>query len=143
MLRLSLPPRRASARRLRLSLRAFLSSHDVPRATIDEVLLAADEAFINAFMHAGDVDGAVTIQAQVRADRILVEIRDRGCGFDVEALDIAAIPDPLVAHGRGLFIIHQVMDQVEVRSNDRGQGTLVRMAKTFPGRSPRVAESMG
>ena len=83
MLRLSLPPRRASARRLRLSLRAFLSSHDVPRATIDEVLLAADEAFINAFMHAGDVDGAVTIQAQVRADRILVEIRDRGCGFDV------------------------------------------------------------
>jgi anti-sigma regulatory factor (Ser/Thr protein kinase) len=143
VLRLSLPPRRTSARRLRAALAVHLSSNDVPRATINEVLLAADEAFINAFMHAGDVSGAITVRAQVLDDRILVEIRDRGCGFDVRALDIATTPDPLVAHGRGLFLIHQVMDQVEVRSTGSGQGTLVRMAKSFPGRPPQTAESMG
>ncbi len=143
MLRLSLPLRRASARRLRVSLGGYLVASDVPRAIIDQVLLAADEAFINAFMHAGDVDGAVTLRAQVLGDQVLVEIRDRGRGFDVRAQDTVTTPDPLVTHGRGLFLIHQVMDQVEVRSPAGGQGTLVRMAKRFPGRPPRIAESMG
>jgi anti-sigma regulatory factor (Ser/Thr protein kinase) len=142
VLQLSLSMRRASARRLRASLSGYLGSNGVPRATVNEVLLAANEAFVNAFVHGGDVTGAVTVRAQVLDGRVLVEIRDRGCGFDTQAMDIVATPDPLVAHGRGLFLIYQLMDQVDVRSPGSGQGTLVSMAKSFSRRPSRVAESI-
>jgi anti-sigma regulatory factor (Ser/Thr protein kinase) len=143
VLRLNLPPRRASARELRASLSGYLASNGVPRTIADEVLLAANEAFVNAFMHGGDVAGAVQVRAQVLDSRVLVEVRDRGCGFDPTSLDVDTTPDPLLAHGRGLFLIHHLMDEVEVRSPATGQGTLVCMGKRFSQSPPRVAESLG
>jgi anti-sigma regulatory factor (Ser/Thr protein kinase) len=142
-LRLSLPPRRASARELRATLAGYLASNDVPRATSDQVLLAADEAFINAYMHGGDVAGAVEARAQVLDGEVLIEIRDRGCGFDAGTVDVDTMPDPLVTHGRGLFLIHHLMDKVEVRSPATGRGTLVCMAKRFSRRASRSVESIG
>src|SRR5664280_809960 len=116
VLRLSLPPRRASARELRATLAGYLASNGVPRAIYDQVVLAADEAFVNAFLHSGDVAGAVEMRAQVLDGEVLVEVRDRGCGFEAGTADVDTMPDPLVSHGRGLFLIHHLMDKVEVRS---------------------------
>jgi anti-sigma regulatory factor (Ser/Thr protein kinase) len=140
-LTLRLPLARASARQLRVALAEHLAARGVPRSAARDVLLAADEAFVNAFMHGGDVGGTVTAQADVRGDRVLVTIWDDGCGFDVEALDVRSRPDPQSAHGRGLFLIHHLMDEVEVRSRgavrgavsraSAGPGTLVRMVKVF------------
>jgi len=143
VLRLDLPPRRASARQLRAALAGHLAAHGVPRAVSDQVLLAADEAFVNAFMHGGDIGGAVEVRAQVLHDQVLVEIRDRGCGFDAGTVDVATMPDPLATHGRGLFLIHQLMDKVEVRSPAAGHGTLVRMGRRFSRRASRIVGSTG
>ena len=127
-----LPLSRASANRLRTALSGHLVANGVPRKAAREVLLAADEAFNNAFMHSGDV-GETELRAEVGHSQVVVEIRDRGCGFDARRFDARAIPDPLVSHGRGLFLIHRLMDEVEVRSPGAGAGTYVRMAKTFAG----------
>jgi len=143
VLRLSLPPRRASARELRATLAGYLAPNSVPRAIHDQVLLAADEAFVNAFLHGGDVAGAVEVRAQVLDSEVLVEIHDRGCGFDVGTVDVDTLPDPLVTHGRGLFLIYHLMDRVEVRPPATGRGTLVRMAKRVPRRASRIVESIG
>jgi anti-sigma regulatory factor (Ser/Thr protein kinase) len=131
VLRLRLPLTRVAAKRMRSSIAGLLAEHGVPPKPAREVLLAADEAFINAFMHSGDVAGLVEVSAEVGAGRVVVEIRDRGCGFDPRAIDVRAVPDPLATHGRGLFLIHHLMDAVEVRSRKRGAGTLVRMEKGF------------
>jgi len=143
VLRLRLPLTRPSARRLRAASSAHLAANGVPPEVAGEVLLAADEAFINAFMHSGDVAGAVEVRVEVRDEHILVEIRDRGCGFDTAAVDVGSTPDPLMSHGRGLFLIHHLMDQVEVRSRETEPGTLVRMVKGFSQRPLRVVESPG
>jgi anti-sigma regulatory factor (Ser/Thr protein kinase) len=77
----------------------------------------------------------------VHSNRVSVTICDDGCGFDIDALDVRSRPDPQSAHGRGLFLIHHLMDEVEVRSHAAvrgaagrgaaGPGTLVRMVKAF------------
>ncbi len=138
-LRLRLPLTRVAAKRMRSSIAGLLSENGVPARAAREVLLAADEAFINAFMHSGDVAGLVDVRAEVGAGRVVVEIRDRGCGFDPRSIDVKAVPDPLATHGRGLFLIHHLMDDVEVRSRKQGSGTLVRMVKGFSRRRTRVA----
>ena len=143
VLRLRLPLRRSSARRLRTSFSALLDANGVPAKAAGEVLLAADEAFTNAFMHSGDVAGEVRVHAEVRDSHVVVEVRDAGCGFDPRAHDVTATPDPRLAHGRGLFLIHHLMDEVEVSSRQAGDGTVVRMVKRFPRRPPRAAASRG
>jgi len=140
-MRLRLPLRRSSARRLRTSFSALLDANGVPAKAAGEVLLATDEAFTNAFMHSGDVAGEVRVHAEVRDSHVLVEVRDGGCGFDPRAVDVTSTPDPRLAHGRGLFLIHHLMDEVEVSSRLAGDGTVVRMVKRFPRRSPRAAAS--
>jgi anti-sigma regulatory factor (Ser/Thr protein kinase) len=143
VLRLRLPLRRSSARRLRLSVTALLDAGGVPAKAAGEVLLAADEAFTNAFMHSGDVTGEVRVRAEIRESHVLVEIRDGGCGFDTRAVDMTATPDPLLAHGRGLFLIHHLMDEVEVSSRNSGSGTVVRMVKRFQRRPARAVAAHG
>lgn len=143
ILRLRLPLTRSSASRMRVVVSAYLAANGVPTKTAREVLLAADEAFINAFMHSGDVAGEVELRAEVGSSHVLVEIRDRGCGFDAGAVDVKSIPDPLLTHGRGLFLINCLMDEVEVRSRGAEVGTCVRMAKSFVRRPLRRAGSPG
>lgn len=155
-LTLQLPLARTSARQLRVALAELLAARKVPRSATRDVLLAADEAFVNAFMHGGDVEGTVSVRAGVRDNRVSVTICDDGCGFDIDALDVRSRPDPQSAHGRGLFLIHHLMDEVEVRSHAAvrgaagrsaasrgaavrgatvrsaaGPGTLIRMVKAF------------
>jgi serine/threonine-protein kinase RsbW len=94
---------------------------------IADVLVACDEALINAFMHSGDVEGHIEVCADVRDHRILLTVRDHGCGFDLGTRDVVDIPDPLLTRGRGLFLIHALMDEVDIRSG--AGGTLVGMVK--------------
>ena len=136
ILRARLPLRRSSAHRLRTVLSGHLAANGVPKNAAREILLAADEAFNNALMHSGDV-GKAELRAEVGGSRVTIEIRDRGCGFDARGFDARAIPDPHVSHGRGLFLIHRLMDEVEVGACSAGTGTCVRMAKTFV-RLPRA-----
>ncbi len=142
VLRLRLPLRRTSARDLRTSLARYLAQSRVPRDAADDVLLAADEAYINAFMHSGAVEGKVDVRADVRGGRVLLEISDAGCGFEPGSVDVWSQPDPLKTHGRGLFLIYHLMDDVHVRSRGAGQGgTSVRMIKEFRRRGSPAART--
>ena len=85
------------------------------------LFIALDEAFVNAVKHGNKFDATklVRITAEVSTQEARFTIEDEGEGFNV-----AEIPDPtdtenlFKTSGRGVLIIHNVMD--EVRYNERG-----------------------
>ena len=85
------------------------------------LFIALDEAFVNAVKHGNKFDATklVRITAEVSKKEARFTIEDEGEGFNV-----AEIPDPtdtenlFKTSGRGVLIIHNVMD--EVRYNERG-----------------------
>jgi serine/threonine-protein kinase RsbW len=81
-----------------------------------EVEIALLEALSNAVIHGCKNDPDKKVECCVACDEsrgLLIVIRDPGEGFDP-----ASIPSPVVgqnlfsAHGRGIFLINQLMDEV-------------------------------
>lgn len=94
-----------------------------------EVETAIREALANAMVHGCRKDRDKKIQFCVSCDEtrgMLIVVRDPGPGFDP-----ANLPSPLVGeqiysnHGRGIFLINQLMDEVRF---ERG-GTEIHMVK--------------
>ena len=88
------------------------------------VSLALIEAVDNAIFHAHRkrAETPIGIALSVGAKRICVEVEDQGGGFDENETELA--PE-MATHGRGLFIMRQVMHRVE-RETD-GSSHRVRM----------------
>ena len=85
-----------------------------------EVEVALLEALANAVQHGCRDDPSQTIEVCVACEMdqgMLIIVRDPGGGFDP-----AEIPSPVKRenvfsdHGRGIFLINQLMDDVEYRS---------------------------
>ncbi|HKY04752.1 MAG TPA: ATP-binding protein [Blastocatellia bacterium] len=101
-----------------------------------EVLIALDEAIVNAIKHGNkcDPDRAVQIVAEFSRDGVRFTITDEGQGFSKDE-----VPDPtdpcrlLEPSGRGLLLINHIMD--EVRHNNRGNE--IQMYKRAPQSSDR------
>ena len=75
----------------------------------DIVILAVHEAMVNAQRHAGGVTAATV---SLDGPAVVVEVRDKGRGFDVpESPDM---PDPAAERGRGLFLIRRLADRADV-----------------------------
>lgn len=94
--------------------RAF--SGRVPREVIADLVLATSELVTNAIEHGYGRDGhaaPVRVTVHVDAGRATVAVRSPG---DLHLGDPAAwnLPDPAVRTGRGLGIVRQMADHVEV-----------------------------
>ena len=94
------------------------------------VLAAFNEAFNNIVAHAyapGQV-GEACIDVTVDAARLVLELRDDGCGFDYDARSKQALPavDTLDAGGMGLFIVRKAMSSV---TYERGAPNRLRMVR--------------
>ena len=94
-----------------------------------EVQSALYEALTNAVVHGCKKDNTKSIQVTASCDLsrgILIVVRDPGEGFDINS-----IPSPIQgerifsSHGRGIFLINQLMDEVRYK---RG-GTEIHMLK--------------
>jgi serine/threonine-protein kinase RsbW len=95
----------------------------------DDIELALQEALANAVIHGAKEDPKKVVECLVRSDDergILIVVRDPGTGFNPEAIPGCTVGENLYSdHGRGIFLINQLMDQVEFRKN----GTEIRMVK--------------
>ena len=94
-----------------------------------EIETALVEALANAVKHGAGSDPGKKVQCCVACEEeqgMLIIVRDPGVGFDP-----LAIPDPTVGenifsnHGRGIFMINQLMDEVRFEKN----GTEIHMRK--------------
>jgi len=95
----------------------------------DDIELALTEALANAVVHGAQSDPSKIVECDVVCDEdrgMLIVVRDPGAGFDP-----SKIADPCVgvniysSHGRGIFLINQLMDEVQFHKN----GTEIRMIK--------------
>ena len=91
--------------------------------------LALGEALANAVVHGCKSDPSKIIECDVACDEtrgMLIVVRDPGTGFDP-----ADLPSPVQGqniyseHGRGIYLINQLMDEVNFQKN----GTEIHMIK--------------
>jgi serine/threonine-protein kinase RsbW len=90
--------------------------------------LAVQEALANAVVHGCNNDASKTVLCELSRDdhgRVLIVIADPGPGFDISAAPKPVVQDVYNDHGRGVFLIRQLMDEV---SFERG-GSIIQMWK--------------
>lgn len=94
-----------------------------PDERVMEVELALQEALANAIRHGCQDDPTRQVQCCISVDEsgeILVVVRDPGSGFDRSRVaDPLAPENVLKSSGRGIFLINQLMDEVDFRDGGR------------------------
>ena len=99
----------------------LLVERNVDKSHMFDIRLSVEEAIINAIEHGNKKDKnlIVDISFAIDDEKIELAVEDQGRGFDHTKM-----PDPttngnvLRAHGRGVYLIHKLMDRVQY--NDRG-----------------------
>jgi anti-sigma regulatory factor (Ser/Thr protein kinase) len=102
------------------AVRRFVAEH-AESARLDDdrsfaLLVAANEAAANTLMHG---DGRGVLRAWRDGASLVLEITDRGRSI-VDPLVGRRLPDPDTPHGRGLWMINQLCDLVELRPGAGG-----------------------
>ncbi len=129
--RLPLVPARLLRARHRIN--DYLHQHGVAEDVIDDVVLAVDEAMTNAVRHSGARENLqVSLWFEGRDLRVLV--KDDGRGFSVESFDPERRPELLASGGRGLYLIAQVTDGLELVA-DGGLEVRMLMSNALPGQA--------
>src|ERR1700751_910635 len=89
----------------------------------DAIELALSEALANAVVHGAKGDPKKIVECDVACDEtrgMLIVVRDPGPGFNP-----GNIPNPVVGeniysnHGRGIFLINTLMDEVQFKNNGK------------------------
>jgi len=95
----------------------------------DSIELALQEALANAVVHGAKEDPSKVVECIVACDEqrgMLIIVRDPGEGFDPKGIPSCTVGENLYSnHGRGIFLINQLMDEVKFRKN----GTEIHMVK--------------
>jgi serine/threonine-protein kinase RsbW len=98
---------------------------------LEDIELAVGEAVSNAILYGSPRMGdSVSISSYLDcvSCRFSVEVRDQGPGFDPETVVLEVGMDSL--HGRGLFLMRHLMDEVHLQR--LADGMLVEVAKQMP-----------
>src|SRR5579863_1113577 len=95
----------------------------------DAIELSLQEALANAVVHGAKEDPTKVVECLVACDEqrgVLIIVRDPGEGFDPNAIPSYTMGENLYSnHGRGIFLINQLMDEVKFRKS----GTEIHMVK--------------
>jgi serine/threonine-protein kinase RsbW len=95
----------------------------------DDIELALTEALANAVVHGAKSDPSKIVECDVACDEkhgILIVVRDPGPGFDPSKIADPCHGENIYSnHGRGIYLINQLMDEVKFHKN----GTEIHMLK--------------
>jgi serine/threonine-protein kinase RsbW len=97
----------------------------------ESIGLAAREALVNAIVHGNHCDPQKIVRIYVALYHnydLLIVVKDSGSGFDPSRLANPTAGENLLAdHGRGIFLMRELMDEVEFRFD---HGTEVHMRRS-------------
>jgi serine/threonine-protein kinase RsbW len=97
----------------------------------EAIELSLQEALANAVVHGAKEDPTKVVECLVACDEergVLIIVRDPGEGFDPQRIPSCTLGENLYSnHGRGIFLINQLMDEVQFRKN----GTEIHMVKRY------------
>lgn len=104
---------------------------------INKIELAVDEACANVIKHAYPANAAlkpIQINIEVYAQKMVIIVSDEGKGFDVKKvrpINMEKYMEEMRVGGLGIFLIRNLMDEVEFNMNTDGKRNEVRMIKYF------------
>ena len=110
---------------LRRFVTQFASEASLDPTRIGDLVLAINELATNSVCHAG---GAGTLRMWREADVLLCDIHDQG--HILQSSVCAVVPEPTQISGRGLWIVSQLCDLVQIRSSRRGSVVRIQMRLT-------------
>lgn len=103
---------------------------DLDEEKTAEVTMALIEACINAFEHGKGTENNVYIKFILEKEALIIEIKDRGKGFDSSKVEMPEIEKKLHSkrkRGWGLQLMRELMDDVVIDSGE--EGTTITMTK--------------
>jgi anti-sigma regulatory factor (Ser/Thr protein kinase) len=134
---LSTPPDHAEVLRYRANLaevRKFTAARalraGLPPGQANDLVIAVAELAANTWVH---TSGPGTLKIWVTDDEVICQVQDQGQIIDSQAGMVHPVPDA-PGGGRGLWVVSQVCDQVEISTGQAGTTVRVHML-----RSPRPA----
>lgn len=122
---------------VRLAISGLASRVGFTIEDIEDIKIAVSEGCTNAVQHAYEHHnkvGRIFATASVKNDSLIVDIADKGEGFDVKILgteEQIERSEQKLGLGLGLTFIRNLMDQVEIITSP-GEGTTIRMTKAKP-----------
>jgi PAS domain S-box-containing protein len=122
-LRVSVPVDPAALAGLRTTVHAWLTAQGVTADAQGDIVLACDEACANAIEHAYHATASRPIRVELRRDddQLVIQVMDVGTWRD---------DDVERDRGQGISIMRAVMDDVDIRTDDRG--TVVTLRRRVP-----------
>ena len=142
-LALDLPAVHRGARVARYVVRTFARLEGLSSREVETVMLAVSELLANAIDHGGG--GAAMTESQLEADvrmRLVFQVRDKewrlevtdqgsGDPAQIQKLFSDELPDLSDDRGRGLFLIGQMLDRVDVERGQNGRGVRIIATRAF------------
>ena len=116
----------------------FLKPLALSEASLFDIRLCLEEALINAIKYGNRLreDLVVKLEVECSEDEIRMTIEDQGEGFDPKNLKDCTREDNLLRNsGRGVYLIHQLMDQVIYNT----KGNRLLMVKFLKNKMPTSA----
>ena len=113
---------------------SFLKPLSLSEAVLFDIRLCLEEALINAMKYGNRLrkDLDVDLEVEATPGEVRLTVQDQGSGFDVKKLEDCTGENNLFwNHGRGVYLIHQLMD--EVRYNEKGNRLLMVKSLTKAG----------
>lgn len=127
-MKLVFPSRSSNESFARTAVAGFVAQLDPTVEELCDLKTAVSEAVTNAIVHGYRNEiGQVYIQAKMKGDKVIIRIRDKGCGIaDVEQ---AMVPlyttcDTGERAGLGFAVMKELTDRLRVKSTP-GRGTTV------------------
>lgn len=84
------------------------------------ILISLTEAVNNAIIHGNGNDESKTVKIQLNkvSNRLEIRVSDEGRGFDYKNLPDPTAPENLLKiGGRGVFLMHQLCDNISFHNN--------------------------
>ena len=107
----------------------FVSRFRVADDNNVEIELALSEALVNAIVHGNQQDPRKRVYVNCRCTtdgEVSITVEDEGHGFENDAVPDPTSPENLLrTHGRGIYLIRTLMDEVDFEQG----GSVVRMRK--------------
>lgn len=124
---LSLPSKAEYVSVARLTASVIANNMGFNIEEVEDIKVAVGEACNNAVLHGKCDQDRFELNFIIEDQKIIVEIKDTGNGFDFEEYKEPDLINPR-ENGLGLFIMKSLMDIVEVTSNVK-EGTCIKMIK--------------
>lgn len=126
-IRLKIPCREEYAATVRMQAEAIARRVLFSEEDIYDIITAVGEVCDNAIEH-GRSERGVDVEYAMTSHEFTVEVQDYGSGFDPTGRG-EEVPDLLAESGRGIFLMKNLMDSLEI-SSAPGRGTRIVMRKS-------------